>query len=334
LNLSFTAELTKAEEVDGKLYLAGVASTTDVDKHRERMSASALADMAKTAVGVPLTNSHANELDNQIGTVTEAVVEGDKLAIKAEVDAEDPAAVRLFKKVQKGFKAAFSVGGKITSDRPALEKGTQRVITGVVLDHIMLTAKPANGNTFAVALAKTFADLDAEDARKIDNTTGDNNMEIDLTKAGAKFSAESKASLKELHDAGNDDTKAKVRAMLGDDADAVLGAKAADSDPIGIAKAAADKKAADEKAAADKAAADKLAKDAADKAAADAAAGKNALTKEDVAKLVADELGKALKEIVVKAKGSNDTRPADVDFSKLSKSEMIAEYAKQVGLTK
>ncbi len=325
MNLSFTAELTKAEEVDGKLYLAGVASTTDVDKHRERMSASALADMAKTAVGVPLTNSHANELENQIGTVTEAVVEGDKLAIKAEVDAEDPAAVRLFKKVQKGFKAAFSVGGKITSDRPALEKGTQRVITGVVLDHIMLTAKPANGNTFAVALAKTFADLDAEDARKIDNTTGDNNMEIDLTKAGAKFSADSKASLKALHDAGNDDTKAKVRAMLGDDADAVLGAKQDDSDPIGIAKAAA------EKAAADKAAADKLAKDAADKAAADAAAaaGKTVLTKDDVAKLVADELGKALKEIVVKAKGSDDTAPADKDLSKLSKSELWEYYVKE-----
>jgi hypothetical protein len=327
LNFSFTADLTKAEEVDGKLYLAGVASDTTTDKQRERMSTSALADMAKTAVGIPLTNSHANELENAIGTVVEAKVEGDKLAIKAEVDAEDPAAVRLFKKVQRGFKAAFSVGGKITSDRPSLEKGTQRVITGVVLDHIMLTAKPANGNSFAVALAKTFDDLDAEDARKIDTTTNGDDMEIDLTKAGAKFSAESKAKFKGIHDAGNDDTKAQVRALLGDDADEVLGAKQDDSDPIGVAKRAADKAAADRlaKDAADKAAADKIAADAAA-----AAAGKDALTKEDVAKLVAAELGKALSELVAKAKGSSDTSTtAKTDFSKLSKTEMWDLYVKE-----
>lgn len=54
LNLQFLADLTKAEEVDGKLYLVGVASDTSTDKQRERMSTSALADMAKTAVGQSL----------------------------------------------------------------------------------------------------------------------------------------------------------------------------------------------------------------------------------------------------------------------------------------
>lgn len=229
--IDFNLELAKAEQsADGKLILEGVASTTDLDAHKERMSESALADMAK-AIGIPLTDSHKAELGNVIGEVIESRIEDGKLVIKAEIDNDDPAAVRLFKKVKNNrIKAGFSVGGKIVSDKPSAERGVRRIITGVALDHIMLTAKPANAKTFATALTKALEDLDAEDlAREIppqdDQTTqGDLSMEIqdDLAKAGAKFSAESKAALKEIHDAGNDDVKAKVRAMLGDEADELL----------------------------------------------------------------------------------------------------------------
>lgn len=373
MDILFSTEITKAEEVDGKLYLAGVASTTDVDRHRERMAASALHDMAKTAIGVPLTNSHTNELENQIGSITEARVEGDKLVIKAEVDADDAAAVRLYKKVQKGFKAAFSVGGKITSDRPTVEKGAQRIITGVVLDHIMLTSRPANTNTFAVALAKTFDELDAEDLEKSDisaeerekyatyhengegkfpirpgshqdaesalrlighapadkqpeirkracsilgdshpackditKTNGDDmDQDTDLEKAGAKFSSDSKAALKDIHDAGNDDVKAKVRAMLGDEAEDVLGAPNPDADG-------------DDDAGADDGKADEF-----------IGIAKAELSAEQLAEIkqhVTTELRKALTEVNVKAKGSDDVTPGAPDLSKLSKSELAAWF--------
>lgn len=77
--------------------------------------------------------------------------------------------MRLLKKVKRGrAKAGFSVGGKITSDEPSPERGVRHVITGVALDHIMLTAKPANAKTFAVALAKAIEEIDADEVAKSD----------------------------------------------------------------------------------------------------------------------------------------------------------------------
>jgi hypothetical protein len=181
------------------------------------------------------------------------------------------------------------------------------VITGVSIDHIMATGRPANTNTFAVALAKTFDDLDAEDADPgkdiTQKTTGDHMdpQDNDLEKAGAKFSADSKEALKGIHDAGNDDVKAKVRAMLGDEADVVLGApnpdadgdddnNEDDSDPIGIAKS-------------------------------------ETIDKDELKELISAELRKALGELTVTAKGSDDVAPAAPDLAKLSKTELWAVYA-------
>jgi hypothetical protein len=327
LNLSFTANLTKAEEVDGKLYLAGVAPDTSTDKQRECMSTSALADMARTAVGIPLTNSHQSELENAIGTVVEAKVEATSSPSRPRSTLTTLPRCASSRRSKRASRRHLLRRRQDHVGPPLAREGHAAHHHRVVLDHIMLTANLANGNSFALALAKTLNDHDTEDARKIDTSNGDHDMEIDLTKAGAKFSAESKAKFKQMHDAGNDDTKAQVRALLGDDADDVLGAKQDDSDPISVAKRAAEKAAADKLA---KDAADKLAKDAADKIAADAAsATKTDLTKEDVAKLVATELGKALSELVAKAKGSSDTAPSNTDLSKLTKTELWEHYVKE-----
>lgn len=317
MKFQFDVELAKAERsADGKLFLEGVASTTDLDSQRERMAPSALQDMAKS-INIPLTDSHDNEVGNNIGTVVSTTLQNNQLIIKAEVDDDDPKAVRLWKKINSGkAKAGFSVGGRITSDKPGTDKGTRRIITGVELDHIMLTAKPANANTFAMALAKSLDELDQKDKElsdtppqdTLDKTQGENSMDTTLEKAGAKISAETGGALKDIYEAGDDVVKAKVRALLGDDADDVLGTESnlpdgevedhTAVDVVVAGKSDDTKDAATlEKEAADKEAADKLAKDAADKAAADALA-KTEADKADLAKTIKEAAQEIVKELL------------------------------------
>jgi hypothetical protein len=344
MKFQFDVELAKAERsADGKLYLEGVASTTDLDKQRERMAPSALADMAK-AINIPLTDSHDNEVGNNIGTVISTQIKNNQLIIKAEVDGDDHKAVRLWKKIESGkAKAGFSVGGKITSDKPGTDRNTRRVITGVELDHIMLTAKPANANTFAVALAKSLDELDQKDAElsdvppqdTLDKSQGEHSMEIDLAKAGATFSAATGGTLKEIHDAGDATVKAKIRALLGDNADDILGTESnlPDGDEIegapaggpvagksGDDTAEADRLA---KEAADKEAADKLAKEAADKEAADALAKAEA-DKAELAKTIKDVAQDIVKELLKTApqfKGATGGSTVSTDESNTATAE-------------
>jgi phage head maturation protease len=155
--------IAKAGEADGKRYLEGVASTTDLDAQHERMSGNALAEMLKTAVGLPLTTSHTNELKDEIGEIVEATIDGDKFVIKAEVYEDDVDALKAWRSIKRGRKVGFSVGGSITAARDSVQKGCKRIIEAVALDHIMLTKNPANRATFGTAIAKALVAVDAAD---------------------------------------------------------------------------------------------------------------------------------------------------------------------------
>jgi hypothetical protein len=246
MQFDFFIDIEKAESNEGKLFLEGVASTVDTDLQNETVSNLAIERMAKSAIGIPVViNSHNHEFTDEIGSIVSAKAESGRLHIRAELDGEDPIAVRTFKKVQKSKKVGFSIGGK----GKGRYLGKSRVIDEVFLSHVMLTSKPANPNTFAFAIAKALTDevivsqpedtMTLEEMLKSDemqaHITGEiakakTEAEVTIAKAGATFSAANKTALKDIHDAGDDLIKQKVRAALGADADDVLGESIMDGD--------------------------------------------------------------------------------------------------------
>jgi len=243
MDFDFFASLEKAEEVDGRYFIAGIASTNDVDQQNDIVSTDAIAQMAKSAIGLPIVRSHDHEGLDEFGTIVSAETQdnGTKLYIRAELDPDDSEAMRAYKKIQKGNKFGFSIGGQIKSVKNGIGKA-KRVIDGVSLKHVMLTSKPVNQYTFATAIHKALAEIKEEPMNLEDilkNEDVQKYINDEIAKAGASLSADNKSKLKAIHDAGNDDVKSMVRSMLGMDADDVLGiapgSASTEADPIGIA---------------------------------------------------------------------------------------------------
>lgn len=223
MNFNFNLDLAKTETTDEGKFIEGVASTTGLDQQKEIMSAEALSDMVKS-VGIPLTTSHRAEIEDTIGEVVDSRVDADgRFIIKAKIDEADPKALALYHKIESGRKCGFSVGGKITNFKPSLDKSVRRVITGVELDHIMLTRKPVNAETFAVALSKALDSMPEDDIATQDNINMEDTTNETIEKAGATLSADTKNKLKNIHAIGDGAVKGAVRDLLGADADDVLG---------------------------------------------------------------------------------------------------------------
>jgi HK97 family phage prohead protease len=264
MNLDFLATLEKAEEVDGRYYISGIASTTDKDVQNDVITANALKEMAKSAVGVPIVTSHNHELNDEIGSIVEAHYSDNKLFIKAELDAQDPLAVRMYNKIAKAQKVGFSIGANVKRLAKNMDKSVRMTVDSVAWKHVMVTSKPVNQNTLCLAIAKALNEENMDDKEvkptpenplphegeisinggepvKIgpsiqgDNKPEHNDLGADMRKAGAKFSAETVASLKSIHAAGNDDVKSQVRSLMGDDASMLDDdGSADDSSPLGI----------------------------------------------------------------------------------------------------
>lgn len=251
MDFTFDCELTKADKDDeGRLFLSGIRSTTDKDLQNDIVSASRISDMAKNAVGIPVVTAHNHEFTDEIGTVVESSVQdGTKLFVKTELDKDDPIAQRTWAKIAKGAKAGFSIGGGIKAVSPGLGKA-KRIIDGVVLQHVMVTSKPANPNTFAVALHKALDSntLLIDECSKQEDGKNMATENETVEKAGAQFSAANIDKFKEILGLDNlDAMKAKISEVLGidvsgdgkpsmvnDDEGTAKGAKDSDDKPVGV----------------------------------------------------------------------------------------------------
>jgi HK97 family phage prohead protease len=184
--------------------------------------------MSSNAIGVPIVQRHSNEMLDELGSITASRFEDNKLFITAELDKDDPLAQRAFKKIQKSRKMQFSIGASVTKLAKTFDKSVRMCVDQVRLNHVALTSSAANKNTncFVASLAKAIETFEEKHMNPEEVITPEAPVvviEPVIEKAGATLSAANKSALKDMHDSGNDDTKAKVRAMLGNDADDVLG---------------------------------------------------------------------------------------------------------------
>ena len=145
-------------EIDlDKMYIEGIASTTNVDHDQERMSAEALVAMADkiNKHGVPLMNEHQKTWDANLGNIFKAWIdERDQLHIKAKLDKDSSRAIDLYKAIKKGLQVGLSVAGLVKRSAQELVEGLGKKLKtfyDVALKEISVTNRPSNFDTWLVA---------------------------------------------------------------------------------------------------------------------------------------------------------------------------------------
>ena len=154
-----TLPLTKAwTDEHGQMWVEGVASSTSLDRQRERMTKNAIAKMQQFA-GIDLLPSHKAGPLEELGTVKECWVDNDSFRVRAQLEEMSPRAVRLFKRLAEGHQYGLSVGGRVTEAYWGFDQeagGRVKYIDDVVLDHVAICRpqQAANPDTYLSVLAK------------------------------------------------------------------------------------------------------------------------------------------------------------------------------------
>lgn len=140
-----------------KMYIEGIASTTNVDHDHERMSKDAMAAMMEdiNERGVPLMSEHQKTWDGKLGEVVKGWMdERGQLHIKAKLDKDSSRATDLYKALKKGLQVGLSVAGIVKrSAQEYVESLGKKVKTfyDVDLKEISVTNRPSNFDTWLVA---------------------------------------------------------------------------------------------------------------------------------------------------------------------------------------
>ena len=132
----------KDDDVSGeRILLEGIASTTSRDLHDEIVALDAIESMANQASALNIHGDHFYSLDDTIGAIKEATVEGEQLRIRFLITKKHTPYIQDL--LETGVNLGLSIGGYVTSYD---EKN--RIINAIQLHEISLTAMPANWDTF------------------------------------------------------------------------------------------------------------------------------------------------------------------------------------------
>lgn len=169
----FTFYIEKAVPMDegDEMILEGIASTTNIDHDKERMSKEALNAMesAINKDGVPLRVEHQKDELAIIGKVYKAWLdERNNLHIRARLDKSHPVSPILYDSMKKGVKMGLSVGGIVKRAVKEFSEsfgGMVKTFYDVALQEVSVTPRPANYDSWLVA--KSIAS-DANDAKRFE----------------------------------------------------------------------------------------------------------------------------------------------------------------------
>ena len=132
----------KDDDVSGeRILLEGIASTTSRDLHDEIVALDAIESMANQASALNIHGDHFYNLEDTIGAIKEATVEGEQLRIRFLITKKHTPYIQDL--LETGVNLGLSIGGYVTSYD---EKN--RIINAIQLHEISLTAMPANWDTF------------------------------------------------------------------------------------------------------------------------------------------------------------------------------------------
>lgn len=166
----FVFYIEKAEAIDEKseLILEGIASTTNIDHDKERMSKDALRAMEAeiNKNGVPLRVEHQKDGEAIIGKVFKAWVdERGQLYVRARLDKSHPVSPILHHSMKNGVKMGLSVGGivkRAVKEFSESAGGLIKTFYDVMLQEVSVTPRPANYDSWLVAKSIAKDKVEAE----------------------------------------------------------------------------------------------------------------------------------------------------------------------------
>lgn len=179
----YTFPVSKAERRADGVYITGLASGPEIDGDGERVTVEAIAGFsrqielaAEMGDPIPYRDAHAKDgVLRDLGVVTKAWITPDfHLGVEVRLDDDNPAAVSLFKQIQKGKQFGMSVAGHVLdfADEYVSEIGKiVRTFKDVVLEEISNTTRPAWYPSLGTVLSKAIKD--AEDGESA-AAAGDN----------------------------------------------------------------------------------------------------------------------------------------------------------------
>ena len=182
-DFSVRMPLTKVwRDEEGDTWFEGVASSTTLDKQRERMTQKAIEGMSQHA-GIPLLPSHGAGALDDLGNAEECWADNEQFRVAGRLDKHNPEAHRLFDKVMGGRQYGLSVGGRVKKafwhhDEEA--GGLVRYIDEVELEHVAVCRpeQAANPDTYLAVLAKAAEPVTEEAERRGDGGGPEAEMDV------------------------------------------------------------------------------------------------------------------------------------------------------------
>jgi phage head maturation protease len=186
------------KDADGKdiekKYVEGVASSTDIDLHGDRMDPSAIKTMAESLKYhvIRLNAEHDTSWQSELGDISKLdVSEDNRLLIEAELNDMSKAHDLYYALTDLNKKLGLSIGGYVkeyemvkeefkNEETGEMETKWVRHYKNIELDHIAVTSSPANPKTWVGAIAKSIQE-DSQKllAKKIDAEKADDKEELD-----------------------------------------------------------------------------------------------------------------------------------------------------------
>lgn len=127
-----------AGELRGKRWrFEGVASSTRLDRQREKITEGALRAVARTG-HVDLVVAH-QERDVVVGQIEACELEGGVLRVRGRLQAESPGAEEVRQRLQRGEKLGLSLGGKVNRAHWGWDENTEgpvRHLDEVSVEHV------------------------------------------------------------------------------------------------------------------------------------------------------------------------------------------------------
>lgn len=149
-DFSMVVTLQKAyEDKDGRYFLKGEASNTDLDLQDDQMTKEAIDELKQQSIGKTAFLNHKYDIGkNDFGVITGYEKSEDKFIPIIEVFTDMKQMIK--ERIDKGAKFGLSIGGKI---RDAVKEGNKRIIKSVLFREVSLTYFPANWKTLGTVTA-------------------------------------------------------------------------------------------------------------------------------------------------------------------------------------
>ena len=153
----FTKDLEVKSTKDDKRIVIGYATTNDVDREYEVITAEAIEMAAQDLINSPTVFYEHRHSDFPVGKVIDARVKNGKMMVEVEIS---KTAERVWTLLQEGILRSFSIGGRFLETKQVMDKELGRELTNITkmeLFEVSIVGLPANPAALITSVSKAIS---------------------------------------------------------------------------------------------------------------------------------------------------------------------------------